>query len=137
MKKLFMGSIALTTFSLAILLFQFSCKKDAVAGTNDQPCNLIGTYVGTSVESTGQTHLMTYDLRENNFAVGRTAAISENITFGGYRNTCDSIFLSVYHASNKSYYLLKGKLSSNGTVISGTYSNLTTTTDVGTFAITK
>ena len=31
MKKLLMGSIALTFFSVSILIFQFSCKKDATA----------------------------------------------------------------------------------------------------------
>jgi hypothetical protein len=34
MKKLFLGSIALTTFSISILLFQVSCKKEAKAQTN-------------------------------------------------------------------------------------------------------
>jgi hypothetical protein len=33
MKKLLMSSIVLTVFSLSIILFQFSCKKDAVAQT--------------------------------------------------------------------------------------------------------
>jgi len=33
MKKLLMGSIVLTVFSLSIILFQFSCKKDAAAQT--------------------------------------------------------------------------------------------------------
>ena len=31
MRKLLMGSIVLTVFSLSIILFQFSCKKDATA----------------------------------------------------------------------------------------------------------
>lgn len=34
MKKLLLGSLTLIAFSLAILVFQVSCKKDAVAQTN-------------------------------------------------------------------------------------------------------
>jgi hypothetical protein len=33
MKKLFMGSVALTLFSISIVIFQMSCKKDAIAQT--------------------------------------------------------------------------------------------------------
>jgi hypothetical protein len=33
MRKLLMGSIVLTVFSLSIILFQFSCKKDVAAQT--------------------------------------------------------------------------------------------------------
>ena len=132
-----MRSIVAPTLLLAISIVHFSCEKETIPDPQEQICNLSGTYVGTSTESTGETHVMTYELRENNFAVGRTAEVSENVTFGGYKNTCDSIFLSVYHVSNKSYYLLKGKLSNNGAVISGAYFNLTTTSDVGTFSITK
>lgn len=38
MKKLFLGSLALTLFSMSIILFQISCKKDAVAQTTTEPC---------------------------------------------------------------------------------------------------
>src|SRR6478736_2630701 len=127
MKKLFMRSIVAPTLLLALSIFQFSCEKETIPDPVQPTCNLSGTYVGTSTESTGEIHVMTYELRENNFAVSRKAESGENVTFGGFRNTCDSIFLSVYHTENESYYLLKGKLSSNGTVITGTYSNLTTT----------
>jgi hypothetical protein len=34
MKKLLMSSIVLTAFSISIILFQFSCKKDAAAQTS-------------------------------------------------------------------------------------------------------
>jgi hypothetical protein len=137
MKKLFRQSIIVPTLLLTISIFQFSCKKETIPPPEEPTCNLSGTYIGTSTETNGEVHVMTYELRENNFAVGRTAEMSDNVTFGGYKNTCDSIFLSVYYVTNKSYYLLKGKLSNNGTVISGTYNNLTTTSDAGTFNISK
>lgn len=35
MRKLFLGSIALTAFSIAIIIFQLSCKKTAEAQTNN------------------------------------------------------------------------------------------------------
>lgn len=35
MKKLLMGSLALTLFSISIIIFQMSCKKDATAQTNN------------------------------------------------------------------------------------------------------
>jgi hypothetical protein len=34
MKKLLMGSVALTLFSISIIIFQLSCKKDATAQTS-------------------------------------------------------------------------------------------------------
>ena len=34
MKNLYLGSIALTVFSICILVFQISCKKDAIAQTS-------------------------------------------------------------------------------------------------------
>ncbi|MBX3240320.1 MAG: hypothetical protein KIT80_02285 [Chitinophagaceae bacterium] len=36
MKKLFLGSILLTIFSLAVILFQISCQKTALANDNEQ-----------------------------------------------------------------------------------------------------
>lgn len=37
MKKILMGSLVLIFFSLSIILFQFSCKKDSVAQTTTPP----------------------------------------------------------------------------------------------------
>ncbi|HZG25911.1 MAG TPA: hypothetical protein VEZ17_15085 [Chitinophagaceae bacterium] len=80
---------------------------------------------------------MTYQLQDNNFAVGTITPTGNAVTFGGYRNTCDSVFISSYFTSNSNYYLLKGKLLNSGTTITGTYNNLTTTSDFGTFSISK
>ena len=35
MKNLYLGSLALTMFSISILIFQISCKKDAIAQTSN------------------------------------------------------------------------------------------------------
>ena len=136
MKKLLFGSIGLTAFFALILLFQLSsCKKE-----NAQPntvCDVRGFYSGTNLSDKGASSVLTYDLRDNNFAVGGTTAGSAPVTFGGYRNTCDSVILSVYYTGNSSYYLLQGKLLNNRTTISGTFKNLTNPTDFGTFSISK
>ncbi len=148
MKKLLQGSIVLTVFALSIFIFQLSCKKDAGAQTqvnaqteaNSQAagvCNIIGVYSGTSKASTGATSTLVYKLKHNNFAVSSLNLESANVTFGSYTNTCDSVFISVYYTTNASYYELKGELKNNKTVISGTYQNLTTPSDYGTFNIVK
>ena len=137
MKRLFMSSLALITFSIGIIFFQISCKKEAHGNPPEQVCKLLGTYVGTSTTSEGSTNVMTYDFRENNFAVGRVQPTGAAVTFGGFRNTCDSVFISVFYTDNSNYYLLKGKFSNEKNTITGTYNNLTTPADFGTFTISK
>ena len=63
MKKLLMGSIALTLFSFSIMLFQYSCKKEAIAQTQSSTENLdisllakdIQMQSGTTTDSAGNT----------------------------------------------------------------------------------
>ncbi|MGN6493382.1 MAG: hypothetical protein ACTHLE_15380 [Agriterribacter sp.] len=78
-----------------------------------------------------------YEFKENNFVVGRLQQEGEALTFGGYKNTCDSVAVSVFYTENSSYYLLEGKLSSDKNTISGTFKNLTNTADYGVFTISK
>jgi len=139
MKKLFMASIALTTFAVSIAVFQItSCKKaSAEPNTPTTTCDVRGIYSGANLASTGASSTIAYNLQDNNFAVGSITPASPAVTFGGYRNTCDSVILSVYYTGNSSYYLLEGKLSNNRTTISGTFKNLTTPSDYGTFTISK
>jgi len=127
------------SFILAILIFVlviWSCKKDEVSNPNNTTCDVKGTYTGTGFASTGGSSPLTYKLQDNNFAIGTVTPTGAAVTFGGYRNTCDSVILSVYYTSNSSYYLLQGKLSNNGLTISGTFKNLTTS-EFGTFTISK
>lgn len=146
MKKLLLGSVVLTVFSISLIIFQFSCKKDANAQTtlnssNESAsravCDIRGTYVGYNTSSTGNTASSVYKLQDNNFAVGSTSVDGPAVTFGGYRNTCDSVVMSVHYSGNDSYYLLKGKLKHQHTAISGTFQNLTNPSDYGTFTLTK
>ena len=128
-------SIALTILACALIIV--SCKKDPSPTPVTTTCDVKGTYSGTNLASTGASSAITYKLQDNNFAVGSVTPTGTPVTFGGYRNTCDSVILSVYYTTNSSYYLLQGKLSNNGTTISGTFKNLTMTSDFGTFTISK
>jgi hypothetical protein len=154
MKKIFMASVALTVLAVSITLFQISSCKKVDAQTPCAPvactpvpctavpcipapvCDVKSTYTGTSTTSGGVGSVLSYQLKENNLAIGLSSA-GVPVTFGGYRNTCDSVVLSVYYTTNSSYYLLEGKLENDKATISGTFKNLTTPSDFGTFTISK
>lgn len=121
---------------LLLMAAVVSCKKDDTTPPTTV-CNVKGTYSGTSIASTGNTSPTTYKLLDNNFVVGSVTPTGSAVTFGGYRNTCDSVIMSIYYTTNSSYYLLEGKISNNANTISGTFKNLTITSDFGTFSITK
>jgi hypothetical protein len=103
----------------------------------DVVCPLRGTFVGSGTSHLGNSAYSEYTFQENNFVFGKEAAGGSYTTFGGYRNTCDSVIMSVYYKTNSSFYLLKGKFSNNRNTISGTFNNLTTPSDYGTFTVSK
>jgi hypothetical protein len=100
-------------------------------------CPLRGTYTGSGTSHLGNSSYSEYTFRDNNFVVGRDTAGGSFVTWGGYRNTCDSVVMSLYYSTNSSYYLLKGKFSNNRNTITGTFNNLTTPSDFGTFTLSK
>jgi hypothetical protein len=127
-----------------------SCTKDKAVTVRDTTtiidtpavCNVQGTYTGmvaaaANASTAGQSGTQSYALGSDNLAVCYIGTPPVAVTFGGYTNTCDSVIISAYYTGNSSYYVLKGALSNNMTIISGTYQNLTTTTDFGTFSFTK
>ena len=124
-----------------------SCQKTETITTTPTPtpcppvpvvCDVRGTYTGTAVSSTGTSVVESYRLQDNNFAVGAFTPTGPGITFGGFRNSCDSIVISAYYNAGSAYYLLKGKLSTTSPVtLSGTFNNLTVPSDFGTFVFTK
>jgi Tol biopolymer transport system component len=63
MKKIFVGSIVLLFFSLAMILFQFSCSKNGFAGTeNTVQQNKILYYTqSTAVNGYGEVWTANYD----------------------------------------------------------------------------
>jgi hypothetical protein len=50
MKKLFLGSVALFVFSISILVFQISCKKDVIAQSSNSSQQLNITLLSKSVQ---------------------------------------------------------------------------------------
>ena len=103
----------------------------------DSVCPISGTYVGTGTPNVGFSSNAIYTFAANHFVEGRHELNQAAVSFGGYRNTCDSVIFSVYYNINSSYYLLKGKFSNNRNTIAGTFKNLNTPTDFGVFTITK
>jgi hypothetical protein len=103
----------------------------------DVVCPLRGTYTGSGTSHLGNSSYSEWSFRDNNFVAGKEAPGGTYVTFGGYRNTCDSVIMSVYYNTNASFYLLKGKFSNNRNTITGTFNNLTTPSDYGTFTVSK
>lgn len=87
----------------------------------DNICPLRGLYVGTNTQSNGAHSNSIYTFYDNHFAIGQETLNGPATSWSGFRNTCDSVIMSVYYVSNNSYYLLKGKISSDRKTISGTY----------------
>jgi hypothetical protein len=52
MKKILMSAVALTVFSLSIILFQISCKKDVLADVTPGPSSIKGLWIGTYTTDT-------------------------------------------------------------------------------------
>jgi hypothetical protein len=105
-------------------------------------CNVQGTYKGTAIgaptaSTAGQVGPQSYVLKSGNLTVGYGASPTLAVTFGGYTNTCDSVIISSYYTVNSCYYLFKGAFNNTKTTLSGTYQNLTLTTDFGTFSFDK
>ena len=121
--------------SLALI---YSCKKDdTTTPTAPTTCDVKGTYTGTATSVAGNSSPGVYKLQDNNFVIGSVPPNTNGVTFGGYRNTCDSVIMSLYYNANNSYYLIQGRLSNNGNTISGSFKNLTIPSDNGTFTVSK
>ena len=121
---------------LPVIFISWTNKNTGVCDPTDE-CVITGLFTGESKSTKGQTAQMTYDLRDNNLAVGMSSPTGSAVTFGGYKTTCDSIYISVCYTGNMSYYLLKGKFSDDHTTITGTFQNKVTSSDKGTFTISK
>lgn len=87
----------------------------------DNICPLRGLYVGTNTQSNGAQSNSIYTFYENHFAIGQETLNGPATSWSGYRNTCDSVIMSIYYVVNNSYYLIKGKISADRKTISGTY----------------
>ena len=87
----------------------------------DNKCPLRGLYVGINTQSNGAQSNSIYTFYDNHFAIGQEYLNGPATSWSGFRNTCDSVIMSVYYVSNNGYYLLKGKISGDRKTISGSY----------------
>ena len=129
-------SISFVFILLSIVFISWTSKKPNVTKYYDE-CTVKGVFTGEAKSSNGVVSQMTYDFRDNNLAIGMSSPTGSAVTFGGYKASCDSVYISVCYTGNMSYYLLKGKFSEDHNIITGTYQNKVTTTDKGTFSITR
>jgi hypothetical protein len=136
MKNLLLSSSLLIFFSTTFSPVQTSSCNQSKS-TEVRVCNVQGNYSGMNTSVSGSTSPIFYSLRANNLATGSVSVDEGPVTFGGYRNTCDSVILSVYYTGNSSYYLLQGKLSRDKKSISGAFTNLTDRSDFGSFTMSK
>lgn len=131
----------ITVVILALVLVSFmyllSCKKDEPTSTHPTICDVKGSYSGTYTNHLNQSASFAYVLSDDNFLFGSGNLSSSPTAFGGYSNTCDSIKMRSWNSVNENYYYFAGKFSNNRTTITGIYKNLTTTSETGTFTLTK
>ena len=125
---------------VAFCAIMMSCEKTNEAEPVVEPpvCELRGEFRGTATSHAGNSSLSTYTFKEDNFVTG-TDALSGNtaVVWGGYRNTCDSVFISTYYQRHNAYFQLKARISNDGKRISGTFQSLTNAADYGTFTVDK
>jgi hypothetical protein len=105
-------------------------------GDATHDCLVTGMYSGATTSANGLSSSMTYDFKENNFAVG-CSQTGAAVIFGSYKNNCDSITISVCNNENKNYYVLRGTVSTDHKTIKGSYQNELITGDKGTFILEK
>jgi hypothetical protein len=128
--------LALLTFVLSGLLI--ACDKDNDnTSTNPSNCDVRGSYSGTYTNQLSQTASVAYILTDDNFIKGSANLTSSPTAFGSYAGTCDSIRMRSWNSINNNYYYFEGKFSNTRTTITGIYKNLTTTSETGTFTLTK
>lgn len=138
MKKNKTQLLAFSLIALTILTIFVSCDKDDDdSATVNTTCDAKGSYSGTYTNQNNQTATFAYVLTTNNFISGAGNLSSAPTAFGGYENTCDSIKLRSWNSINGNYYYFAGKFSNNRATITGIYKNLTTTSEMGTFTLTK
>ena len=87
----------------------------------DNKCPLRGLFVGTNTQSNGAQSNSIYTFYDNHFAIGQETLNGPATSWSGFRNTCDSVIMSVYYVTNNGYYVLKGKISNDRKTISGSY----------------
>lgn len=121
----------------AISIF-IGCTKDPVDPPAPTPvCDVRGVYSGIYTNQFDQSGTVIYSLKEDNFTTGVNYQEGPTVAFGGYSNTCDSVTMNYYNIINSSYYIFQGAFSVTKDTLSGSYQNLTTPSEIGTFFLVK
>ena len=128
----------LSLFAACIICLTYtSCEKENTTTPTEPVCIAKGSYTGSYTNQNNQSASFAYILGDNNFITGGATLTGPQNAFGGYSNTCDSLKIQSFNTINSSYYYFAGKFSSNRTIVTGIYKNLTTTSEIGTFTLTK
>lgn len=96
-----------------------------------------GSYFGTYTNQYLQSGSFAYTLTDHNFMSGGKDLSSKPTAFGSYSGNFKEMEMKTWNSINNSYYSFKGKFSADRKSITGTYQNLTTTSEHGTFKLVK
>lgn len=111
-------------------------RPSAITHRKDE--NIInGSYFGTYTNQYLQSASFAYTLTDHNFMSGAKDLSSEPTAFGSYSGNFENMEMKAWNSINNSYYSFKGKYSKDRKSITGTYQNLTTTSEHGTFKLVK
>jgi hypothetical protein len=109
MKKLFMGSIVLTMFSIAIILFQLSCKKDVNAQTSGGTTSLkqLNKIIYQTITS-GYSAIWTanYDgTNQTKINIIMPSAIGDHIGDPKLSPDGQTVFIDAWDSTSNQYYI--------------------------------
>lgn len=96
-----------------------------------------GSYFGTYTNQYSKSGGFAYTLTDHNFMSGAKDLFSPPTAFGSYSGNFENMEMKTWNSINNNYYSFKGKFSKDRKSISGTYQNLTTTSEHGTFTLVK
>ena len=96
-----------------------------------------GSYFGTYTNQYLQSGSFAYTLTDHNFMSGGKDLSSDPTAFGSYSGNFNGMEMKTWNSINNNYYSFKGKFSKDRKSITGTYQNLTTTSEHGTFKLVK
>ena len=96
-----------------------------------------GSYLGTYTNQYAQSASFAYTLADHNFMSGSADLSSPPTAFGSYSDNGDAVQMNTWNSINRNYYAFRGRFSEDKHTIVGTYQNLTTPSEHGTFKLVK
>jgi hypothetical protein len=111
-------------------------RPSAITYRKDQN-TINGSYFGTYTNQYLQSGSFAYTLTDHNFTSGAKDLSTKPTAFGSYSGNFGDMEMKTWNSINNNYYSFKGKFSEDKKSITGTYQNLTTTSEHGTFKLVK